>query len=884
MTVSNGMLIASGSLGAGAVTIGDSVNTLSTPQLSGGGSIAGPVTILGSSSPSAGTINGASGATLTLTGGLTLNNGLGLNNGPISSFALNTTPNGTGGPALIATSGGAGGNSLVASGIDTINLSGTAATGTYDLYSYTGSAPAGTFLIGTNTITTPHLSYTIDAIDTPGQVDLIIGSLTVVTWTGAATSNWDIAGANGSPNWATTGSSPAGTDYADGNNVVFGDTNTITGNPLSLSMQTITITASSVKPGSVVFGSSAVGDNNNSVNYVIQGNPIAGTTGLTLNGTASVTLMSPNTFKGIVAINSGKLNLQSSGALGSSSLVTVLPGAALQLQGGIAGGSSPLSISGAGLTVLDGATATPAGALQSVSGANSYAGPITIGSGGATITSTNPGDTLTLTGGITNGGNLLTINGPGNTTISTAAINGTGGLSFTGGGTLTLSAANGYTGLTTISDPGILSVPSGGNLAGSLTYSSSAASTIAGTLSGAASVLTVNNSAGTLILNGANTYGGGTALSAGTIRLGASSVGSSSITSGALGTGAVAVTGGTLQDNGTAISLENSFTIGGTVTFSSTGSGSLTLDGTSLSPTPATVTLTDNATLVVDNTTTIKDVISGGGFGINTSGGTGTLILRGANTFTGGTTINASSASSVVRLTNPNALQNSVVTLNDPSGIAFNAGIGGVAFGGLNGSANLTLQDSATAGISLTLGNNAGNNASYSGNLTGGTSLAKTGANTQALSGNNAFSSGLTVSGGVLSLSGNNTFNGVITINTGTLSAGSATALGTGLVSLTGGTLQLASTQAIGVHFGTDQGSQYILPAATSAGVIPIANWNNAPGASGSTSNLTGGANTGAVPAIWSPAAALWPAAQRSLGAAAAPMPMATRWPRATTY
>ena len=310
----------------------------------------------------------------------------------------------------------------------------------------------------------------------------------------------------------------------------------------------------------------------------------------------------------------------------------------------------------------------------------------------------------------------------------------------------------------------------------------------------------------------------------------------------------MAITGGTLQDNGAAITIENSFNLGGTITFSSPGAGSLTLDGSSLSPAPATVALTADTTLVVDNTTTINDAISGSGFGINTSGGTGTLILGGANTFTGGTTINASSGSSVVRLTNPNALQNSVVTLNDTSGIAFNAGIGGVAFGGLNGSVNLTLQDSAAAPISLTLGNNAGNNASYSGNLTGGISLAKTGANTQTLSGNNTFTGGLTVSGGLLSLSGNNTFSAAanaITISGGTLrvspSQSGNSPLGTSPIALSGGTLQFQPASSIGVHFGTDQDlGAYALPAGTSAGVIPMNNWNNAPGANGSNTNITG--------------------------------------------
>ena len=187
---------------------------------------------------------------------------------------------------------------------------------------------------------------------------------------------------------------------------------------------------------------------NGGVDYIISdaagSNPfgISGGAIISKSGAGTVTFMSPNTFTGSVSITAGQFNLQNSSALGTSIGVAVSSGAALQLQGGISIGSIPLAITGAGLT------ATPAGALQSVSGTNSYAGLLSIGGGGATITSSNSGDTLTLTGGITNNGNLVTISGAGNTTVSGGAITGLGGLTYTGSGILTLGAPSTYSGTT----------------------------------------------------------------------------------------------------------------------------------------------------------------------------------------------------------------------------------------------------------------------------------------------------------------------------------------------------------------------------------------------------------------------------------------------------
>ena len=102
-----------------------------------------------------------------------------------------------------------------------------------------------------------------------------------------------------------------------------------------------------------------------------------------------------------------------------------------------------------------------------------------------------------------------------------------------------------------------------------------------------------------------------------------------------VGTGLLTLSGGTLSDDGTARTLNNSVLVNGPVTFASTGSGSLIFDPTGVSPTP-TFAFSGTPTLTVNNTTTIKETITGSGF---TVAGTGNLILSGANTYSGSTTI-----------------------------------------------------------------------------------------------------------------------------------------------------------------------------------------------------------------------------------------------------
>ncbi|WP_280940223.1 autotransporter-associated beta strand repeat-containing protein [Aureimonas altamirensis] len=180
-------------------------------------------------------------------------------------------------------------------------------------------------------------------------------------------------------------------------------------------------------------------------------------------------------------------------------------------------------------------------------------------------------------------------------------------------GTLVLTAANTYTGGTTISD-GTLQLGNGGTTGsilgdvvdnGTLAFNHSGTTTFSGVVSGSGSV--VQAGTGTLVLTGTNTYAGGTSIRQGTLQVSSER---------ALGTGGL-----TLSTAGTLHATE-SFTLGGAVALVQQGSG-----------TAGTVEVDASQTLA------LAGVISGD-YGL-TKTGTGTLVLTGNNTYTGITTISA---------------------------------------------------------------------------------------------------------------------------------------------------------------------------------------------------------------------------------------------------
>ena len=157
-------------------------------------------------------------------------------------------------------------------------------------------------------------------------------------------------------------------------------------------------------------------------------------------------------------------------------------------------------------------------------------------------------------------------------------IIGAGDVTATGPGTVILTAANTYTGGTTISG-GILQLGNGGS-SGSITGTiidngqlsldrSDTGQILSGVISGTGTLVQMGT--GTSILTGTNTYSGGTTISAGTLQLG-----------NATATGSIVgnvIDNGVLQFNRTDTALNLAGNITGTGSVIQAGTGTVTLVG-----------------------------------------------------------------------------------------------------------------------------------------------------------------------------------------------------------------------------------------------------------------------------------------------------------------
>jgi autotransporter-associated beta strand protein len=317
-----------------------------------------------------------------------------------------------------------------------------------------------------------------------------------------------------------------------------------------------------------------------------------------------------------------------------------------------------------------------------------------------------------------------------------------------------------------------------------------------GVISGTSSV-NINNtatSAGKIILSGANTYNGGTALSAGQLNINNGTAGT--ITSSAIGTGTFTISGGSIDNTSSGdvtLGPNNSqnwngdFTYVGNAHNLNLGTGAVTLGGT-------------RQLTVSANTLTVGGAIGDGGHGYGLiKTGTGTLTLSGANTFSGGTTLSTGYLYIAV---------GSLGTLGSASGALTVSG-GTLDLGATSQTAGaVTIAGGVITDGTLTGSSYAAQSGIVRAVLAGsGVALTKTTSGTLNLwgSANNSYSGLTTVSEGTLTLAmtkgGLNAFGGDLTINgSGTVNYSTTMALDNQIPDTANVTLNTGSTLDLGGH------------------------------------------------------------------------------------
>jgi autotransporter-associated beta strand protein len=297
-----------------------------------------------------------------------------------------------------------------------------------------------------------------------------------------------------------------------------------------------------------------------------------------------------------------------------------------------------------------------------------------------------------------------------------------------------------------------------------------------------------------LTLTSANSFAGGTRLSAGTLRIGNNE---------ALGSGTIELAGGKLTSDGSsARSLTNAVLISGNVTLGdATDNGALALSG-----------LVDlggaTRTLTVDSATTLSGAISNGGL---TKAGNATLTLAGANAYGDGTTVSAGTLQVGAGATSGSLTGN--VSVANAATLAFNRSDNLTYAGVISGQGSLTklgngtlsltganvqsggttvsagtlqlgiggivgsLEGNVSVANGATLAFNRSDNVTYAGTVTGEGSLTKLGS-------------------GALTLTGSSDFSGGVTLSAGTLRIGNTAALGAGTLRANAGTISSDSTTA----------------------------------------------------------------------------------------
>ncbi|MDP4006071.1 autotransporter domain-containing protein, partial [Methylobacterium sp. NEAU K] len=510
---------------------------------------------------------------------------------------------------------------------------------------------------------------------------------------------------------------------------------------------------------------------------------LSGPGGLAKLGAGTLALSGTNSYAGPTLVAAGILQASGGNAIGDRSAVLVGAGATLALadsetvgslagQGRVALGSARLTAGGDGSSTTFAGTLDGSGGLTkagigtlTLTGANTYAGGTTIAAG--TLQVGAGGTAGSLVGDVADAGTLA-FNRADDTTF-TGIVSGTGDLVQRGPGTLTLTAAHGFTGLTTVAAGGL-----------SLTATASLVSPVV-TLAG-----TTLTNAGTLAGGLTNA---GTATTSGTIAGGLTNTGSLTATAGALNgavrnAGQLAVTGPVTGDAGLTNAANASLTIAGRYRLAgalgNAGTVAVTDGGSLVAGSIANAGLLTVAAQasVVDDLLNTGRLINAGRYtadAVNAPGGT--LINTGTFTTVSAPLANAGILVTTGTLSGGLANTGFVQASGVLAGPVSNAPGGVIALtGATTGIARLS-NDGAfdLGGTALTVGSLTGTAAAatlgngrltvgtddsstlYAGQIVDGssaTSLTKVGAGTLTLAGLNSFSGPVSVQGGELAVTG----------------------------------------------------------------------------------------------------------------------------------
>ena len=570
--------------------------------------------------------------TVTVTGaGSTWSNRLGVNIGNSGTGTLTIADGGTvsAGPVVIAANAGAIGTLNIGAGAD----NSPAAPGTL-------TAPSVAFGAGTGTINFNHTSadYVFaPAISGNGAVNVLAGT-TVLTGTnsyGGATSvsagalfvNGDQSAAAGATNVA--GGAMLGGIGTIGGNVGVANGGTLAPGGVGGGIGTLTINGSlGLNSGSALnysFGQAGVVGGPFNDLTVVKGD-------LTLAGTLNVALTPGGAFDpGLYRVISYAGTLTDNGLL----LGSVPPGTTEAVQTSVAYQVSLVNTTGVTLNYWDGAASANKnnrvvdggnGTWQNAAGNNNW---------------TNV--TGALNAAWANAGFAIFEAAPGTVTVdnSLGQVAASGMQFAVSGYTLT---GEPITLVETAAGSGATIVRVGDGTAAGTGMTAIIASVLQG------STQVVKDDLGTLVLTGANTYTGGTTISAGTLQLGNGGTSGSILgdvaDSGTLAfnrsdivafPGLISGSGGLTQaGTGTTIlTAANSYSGGTTIAAGTLQLGNGGTSGSILG------NVTDNGTLAFDRSDTVSfpGVISGSG-GL-AQAGTGTTILTAANSYSGATNVNA---------------------------------------------------------------------------------------------------------------------------------------------------------------------------------------------------------------------------------------------------